>query len=134
MLRSEYVAYLGSEAWRLRRKQYLADHPECARCGLLRAAARYVYDQDLNVHHRAYGRLGAELDSDLEGLCRRCHEIEEFGSSKLKVFTPYLDAVRLCERLAVESAAMTEDGLAGLFPRSLPSPEEVYMQLRLDRR
>ena len=44
---------------------------------------RALYDQDLHVHHRNYQRVGAELDSDLRSLCRRCHEIETFGESSL---------------------------------------------------
>lgn len=34
----------------------------------------------LEVHHLNYERLGAELDEDLELLCKRCHTIEHRGS------------------------------------------------------
>jgi hypothetical protein len=30
----------------------------------------------LDVHHRSYARLGAELPADLEVLCRPCHGAE----------------------------------------------------------
>ena len=43
-----------------------------------------AYDQDLHVHHKNYQNIGAELDSDLEVLCRRCHEVETFGESALQ--------------------------------------------------
>ena len=37
----------------------------CERCG---------HPHSLELHHKTYERLGRELTSDLEVLCRRCHE------------------------------------------------------------
>src|SRR5271168_5540841 len=81
--KSEYREYISSEEWQKRRKLFLVLHSVCNRCNLHRQLAIIAYDQDLNVHHRNYSRVGAELDTDLEALCRRCHELETFGTSKL---------------------------------------------------
>src|SRR5208282_414690 len=81
--RSSYRDYLSSETWLQRRRTYLYDHDDCNRCGMSRENAKQAYDQDLNVHHVNYLRLGRELDNDLEALCRRCHEIESFGKTDL---------------------------------------------------
>jgi len=42
-----------------------------------------AYDQDLHVHHKNYASLGHERDSDLEALCKRCHELKSFGATLL---------------------------------------------------
>jgi hypothetical protein len=81
--RSEYREYIASPEWQARRKEFLYFYPACNRCGLPRWLAIIAYDQDLHVHHRSYARIGCELESDLEPLCRRCHEIETFGKSTL---------------------------------------------------
>lgn len=66
--RDFYLAYLNSPNWRLRRNAALRRVGfRCERCGSKR---------DLQVHHKTYDRLGAELDSDLEALCLLCHEGE----------------------------------------------------------
>ena len=60
-----YQAYLASPWWKARRNQALRDAKfRCQRCGVKR---------DLQVHHRSYQRLGAELPTDLEVVCRGCH-------------------------------------------------------------
>lgn len=81
--KSEYRAYIQSEAWQKRRKEFLALRGHCNRCLLPRWAAIIAYDQDLNVHHRNYQSVGHELGEDLEPLCRRCHEIDAMGRSAL---------------------------------------------------
>lgn len=60
-----YGKYLQSPRWfhRRNRSLRLADYT-CQRCGVKR---------NLQVHHRAYERVGDELDSDLEVVCRGCH-------------------------------------------------------------
>jgi hypothetical protein len=83
MTKTEYQAYIASEDWQKRRKAFLLAFPICIRCGLPRWLAVIAYDQDLHVHHKNYARVGRELDDDLEPLCRRCHEVETFGSSPL---------------------------------------------------
>lgn len=64
--RAFYQAYLNSPTWRLRRNRALKLAGwHCSRCESRRG---------LEVHHRSYDRLGAELDADLEVLCADCHE------------------------------------------------------------
>lgn len=108
--KSEYRDYIQSEAWRKRRKEFLAsfDDCECNRCGLPRWLAVVAYDQDIHVHHRSYANVGAELDDDLELLCKRCHDIESFGKSELhevrktKCISCNLDTFNLQRRLCDE--------------------------------
>src|ERR1700733_324678 len=83
MTKTKYREYIASGVWQRRRKLFIEHHYLCSRCGLHRALAVIAYDQDIHVHHINYQRIGAELDSDLESLCRRCHEIETFGHSSL---------------------------------------------------
>jgi hypothetical protein len=118
MLKSEYRSYVASEAWLQRRKQFLWNHSACERCGISREAAIAAYGQDLHVHHKNYQHVGCESDSDLEALCRRCHEIETFGKSELP------NALLVGSDLATyrgligpdaSQTVMTEHGLAGLF-------------------
>lgn len=63
--RQKYLAYLGSEAWSIRRDFAL----EAAgyACSLCSSTDR------LDVHHRTYERLYAERLADLTVLCRKCH-------------------------------------------------------------
>jgi hypothetical protein len=83
--KTEYREYISSDHWKRRRKDFLTHFPSCNRCRLNRTLALIAYDQDLHVHHRSYARVGAELDDDLEALCKRCHEVETFGRSNLHV-------------------------------------------------
>lgn len=70
-MREFYLAYLNSAEWRARRNRRLQQSGyRCERCPAKR---------NLNVHHKTYERLGAELDSDLEVLCVDCHEGEHFN-------------------------------------------------------
>lgn len=88
MTRTDHKNYIASEWWLQRRKVFLESHSECNRCGIEREAARELYDQDLNVHHRNYQNKGAEKDEDLEALCRRCHELESKSKSELPKWCP----------------------------------------------
>ena len=97
MTRTEYREYIAGEKWRRRRNTYLEFYSECNGCGVPRWLASMVYDQDIHVHHRSYARIGAELDEDLEALCRRCHEVETFGKSKLPRIIPKSKCV-YCEK------------------------------------
>lgn len=76
MTRTEYAVYRETPWWKNRRLVFLETRPLCNRCGIPRDMALQFYDQDLNVHHVSYARIGSELDTDLEGTCRRCHAIE----------------------------------------------------------
>lgn len=84
MTKSEYEQYLQSDHWKNFRKGYLDLHPYCENCELPRWLAQITYDQDLHVHHRTYENIGKEQNSDMQSLCRRCHEIETFGRSDLR--------------------------------------------------
>lgn len=69
--RDFYQAYLNSPDWRRQRNRALQRaFFQCQRCGARRG---------LEVHHLSYDRLGAELDADLEVLCRDCHVGEHAG-------------------------------------------------------
>jgi hypothetical protein len=60
-----YFDYLRTREWRMTRDRALSvARYTCGRCQAKR---------ELQVHHRSYANLGAELDSDLEVLCRGCH-------------------------------------------------------------
>lgn len=84
MTKTEYREYISSSQWRERRKEFLAVFgTHCANCNLPQLFAIVAYDQDLHVHHVSYARIGRETDDDLKALCKRCHEIETFGVSRL---------------------------------------------------
>ena len=60
-----YRRYLASPEWQARRAAILKrDDGKCRRCGGVAT----------DVHHRTYDRLGRERDTDLESLCRSCHQ------------------------------------------------------------
>jgi hypothetical protein len=86
--KGEYKLYLSSAEWIARRSKFLQTWNYCNRCDLPRWLAIIAYDQDLHVHHRHYQSIGNERPEDLEGLCKRCHEIETFGRSALRSIRP----------------------------------------------
>ena len=62
----DHHEYLKTEAWQERRfNTFKRDGFQCVCCG----AAK-----NLEAHHITYKNLGAELQSDLVTLCRKCHE------------------------------------------------------------
>jgi hypothetical protein len=67
MTKDEYLAYLQSEAWKIRRAWKLdrAGH----RCQICNAKGA------LHVHHRTYERVGNEREDDLTVLCGDCHAL-----------------------------------------------------------
>lgn len=60
-----YADYLASSEWAERRRR--AVERASGRCQLCND------DEDLNVHHRTYDRIGCEDDGDLTVLCGECH-------------------------------------------------------------
>ena len=64
--RQTYSAYLASPHWQAKRREALEHYG--ARCSKCQAT-----DRILQVHHKTYRRLGAELLEDLEVLCKVCH-------------------------------------------------------------
>lgn len=62
----EYDAYLRTPEWAAKREIVLTRCKRvCEACGSARAT---------DVHHLNYKRVGEELDTDLLGLCRECHD------------------------------------------------------------
>jgi len=63
---ASYAEYNETPHWRSFRAQILGTNlPTCPAC--FAAVA-------VNLHHLTYQRIGAELPTDVIGLCRRCHE------------------------------------------------------------
>jgi hypothetical protein len=81
--KSEYRSYIQSEPWQARRRDFLSAHGTCKECGLPRYLSVLIFDEDLHVDDRNYQRLGSELDSDLQALCKQCHELKHFGHTSL---------------------------------------------------
>jgi hypothetical protein len=77
----DYREYINGQDWRARRRTYLAKFPFCRRCGMGMEEHKERFDTSLHVHHISYTRLGAELDEDLETLCKPCHLREETRQS-----------------------------------------------------
>lgn len=86
-----YADYLQTPWWRARRNRALrAAGYRCQRCTVKR---------QLEVHHQSYERLGDELDSDLEVVCRGCHVGHHFNETQ--------DAIGLYMRIV--SDVLAED-------------------------
>lgn len=65
----EYRKVLGSLRWRNLRKERLRQTMHrCERCGKTSGDS-----SNLQLHHKTYDRLGAELPADIELLCKQCH-------------------------------------------------------------
>lgn len=63
-----YEEYLKTDWWRKRRlRSFILTGDKCNRCNAT---------TNLQAHHKTYARIGKELDSDLEVLCRFCHLAE----------------------------------------------------------
>jgi hypothetical protein len=64
--RARYEAHIRSSRWNnMKRDMVRLRGNKCERCGCCRP---------LELHHKTYARLGRELTSDLEVLCKQCHE------------------------------------------------------------
>lgn len=71
-----YAAYLGSEAWKVKRAERLEiDGRKCQGCTL---------SGFLDVHHKTYRNIGDEnVQDDLVSLCRNCHNATHAGETLL---------------------------------------------------
>ena len=73
----EYERYLETPHWQAFRKLALAAQLKrlgrncCERC-----PKEEKTQEELHVHHLTYERLGAELITDVQIICRKCHEKE----------------------------------------------------------
>lgn len=95
-----YQEYLASVWWRRRRYARLHQaHGKCERCGVVTTV--------VNVHHVHYDRRGAERDSDLEVLCRTCHEGHHFAESRRQNMGVYMLLAR--ETLRLDKPATPAD-------------------------
>lgn len=80
-----YADYLLTPEWyRCRGRALERARWRCSRCPAKR---------ELQVHHLRYDRLGAELDGDLEVLCRTCHEGHHFDESRRQHLGVYIKLV-----------------------------------------
>lgn len=76
--KSQYRAYIQSEAWRQKRRDFFASnlwrtYPAGKRAGKFVCYA-CGSDERLDIHHRSYARLGNErISNDLICVCRSCH-------------------------------------------------------------
>jgi hypothetical protein len=83
MTKDEYQDYLQSARWKELRTNAIFLNPKCRHCSIPRWLALVAYGQDLNVHHVTYESIFTEYEaSSLVPLCRRCHDIEHFGTSE----------------------------------------------------
>lgn len=136
-----YEQYLQTPWWRAVRNRalHLAGF-RCTRCDAKR---------ELQVHHRTYERLGAELDEDLDVLCRGCHLGEHFNQTqdeiglyvrvlsevlteqKLEDFSDILDeAKRRCSRRRIEvHVTPFHAAVARVVPRFPFSPPAEHAEL-----
>ena len=74
MERSEYIAYLRSDEWKEKRKEFLElANYQCQECGKTKT---------LEVHHLNYSNVGDESDEDVEVLCADCHEDKHLEDGK----------------------------------------------------
>ena len=63
----EYREYLLSDHWAQFKARILNKRgPQCEQCGTAKGP--------IDVHHLTYERLGQELVTDVEVLCRNCHQ------------------------------------------------------------
>lgn len=66
-LSKNYLDYIHSEQWRLKRREALKHYGyRCSNCGTKKR---------LDVHHLTYDRFKNERLSDLMILCRPCHDL-----------------------------------------------------------
>ncbi len=67
-----YAKYIRSATWRNNPARLAELAASGGRCRTCNGAAPEV---QLQVHHRTYARLGAELVGDLTTLCTECHRV-----------------------------------------------------------
>lgn len=72
--RCKYEGYLQSRRWFEKRRAKLFNaNFTCERCGYS-VDNNSLVDIPLDVHHKTYAHFGDEPLTDLEVLCRNCHE------------------------------------------------------------
>lgn len=103
LVSTAYQRYLASPEWRAKRRQRLGiDSFKCARC---------ESDEQLEVHHLTYDRLGSERMDDLLTLCRICHKKDHGRDPDLPPCMPasfYSDLWFAGQRLEIWQEALAE--------------------------
>jgi hypothetical protein len=109
--KTDYRNYLASITWAERRRRRLiaAGHrcefvPCCEFHDDGPRGPRCAVTENLEVHHRSYERLGAELDTDLEVLCRFHHRVRHCESAVCElceefIFAHQQDAIAWVEEM-----------------------------------
>lgn len=87
--RAKYEGYLSSRKWKRKKNKKLADADyKCQRCNY----GEYDFqDMPLDIHHITYERFGNEQMSDLEVLCRSCHEKQHGRQFTKRKYTNDID-------------------------------------------
>lgn len=130
-----YPEYINSQEWRRRRRAYLKKYALCNRCGMDNDEHKRLYGTALHVHHVSYARLGAEIDEDLEALCKKCHEEEECAE---------YDPATVGDHLAIELGVGERHGVLPVYGQGwdddigsevfrATAPAEVYWSKALER-
>ena len=72
---SKYQTYLDSQGWKDKRRATLARVKSKSRRAAFRCEKcnEFFHAEAMQVHHKTYDRIGDELGTDLEVLCRWCH-------------------------------------------------------------
>lgn len=115
-----YEDYLRSPWWLERRNRSLrlAEY-RCQQCNAKR---------DLQVHHLTYERLGFEEDSDLEVLCRGCHEGEHLDKPQTVGVGIYLRILSdvLSRHDHLDITEILEDAKALCVERRIPYVHQKF--------
>ena len=86
-----YRKYINSEAWQQKRRvKFANDGRFCQKCET---------ENELDVHHLTYERLGNENLDDLIILCRRCHNYYHY----------YEKRIPATKRMVLRQLTVTED-------------------------
>jgi hypothetical protein len=113
----DYGTYMASRAWKLKRKEVIARAENiCERC----------FDADIrDIHHVRYERLGHEdIDQDLMGLCRPCHE---FLSAERDVDPAVVVIQNLITDSGIDRLVMRENDFTSLLDWSVgPTSKGSY--------
>lgn len=114
-----YERYLQTAWWHGRRNRALRDVDyRCQRCAGKR---------ELQVHHLSYDHLGAELDRDLEVLCRGCHLGHHFNETQdgIALYMRVISSV-LAEGRIRELSDITEEAKERCATLGIPYHHERF--------
>lgn len=105
----DYADYLRSPEWAATRLRYYEAHGRtCCLCGT---------DEQIQLHHLTYERVGQELPDDLAGLCANCHAMVHVLERRGELALDFQGFV---------SAARAEKYAADRRPIPAPDPRPDY--------